>query len=515
MGQSLTLNKLFSNDMVLQRQKTVKVWGTYEGAADVEISLMGNTAKAAREGDNWTAMLPAMEAARNQTLLVSAGGEKIEIKNIHVGEVWLAGGQSNMEFYMRYDSDYREIVNQCENDDIRFFDVPEACYPEQIQDFDYSRMGFWRICNKKNLEYFSAAAYAFAARVWMELKIPVGIIGCNKGGSTTQSWMSEEYLAKHGQVWLDESAKEIRRIDYEAYKEQVRQNPEMNWGNPFADANNDKLLYGIGPEEQSKIFEEFSKLSVPPIHYDNRPACYYDNMLKKVAGAAIRGVIWYQGESEVYHVECYTGIFSDMIDCWRALWGEELPFYCVQLAPFQNWMDCYGTDFPELRQIQMEVAEKKQKVYLTSITDVGMRWDIHPKKKQPVGTRLALLALKHEYNIPLQAEAPKAAAVRAIKNDLHIEFQGDMDTLYVKGDKIQALQMFGSNMRVERELSFDPAYFAIEGKTLIIKNANMGGNRISRVVFAGTDYYEVNVYGSHHIPAMPFSLKVTSVPSGW
>lgn len=509
MKQSLKMNRLFSDHVVLQRQKPVKIWGTYEGAEKVKVTFMGRIVEAKREGAEWTAILPEMEAVKDQVLSVCAGEEKCIAKHVHVGEVWLAGGQSNMEFYMRYDADYKDTVKTCENDDIRFFDVPEVCYPEQEEDFDYSRMGFWRPCTSEHLEYFSAVGYYFAVKVWNELGVPVGIIGCNKGGSTTQAWMSEAYLNKHGRPWLTDYAAEIEQIDFEAYKKEMRTDPTMNWGNPFADTANEKLLYGIGAEEQSRLFEEFSKLPVPSVHYDNRPACFYENMLKKIAGVTVRGVIWYQGESEVFHIECYADLFSDMIDCWRELWRDELPFYCVQLAPFQNWMDCYGVDFPELRQIQQEVADKKPGVQLISITDVGMRYDIHPKKKQPVGTRLALSALKYEHNCRLQADAPRASWVRAVKNDLYIDFQGDMDTLYVKGETLQAFKMFGVNMGGEREVSFDAADFRIEGKTLIIKNANMGGNRVCRVVFAGTDYYEVNVYGSHDIPAMPFALDVS------
>lgn len=509
MENQLKLNSLFSDYMVLQRQKPVKIWGTYLGNEKVEVFFMEHTVEAVQEGENWTAVLPSMEAARNQILTVQAGKEICKISNVHVGEVWLAGGQSNMEFYMRYDAEYKEIVKRCENDDIRFFDVPEACYPEQTLDFDYSKMGFWRTCDSENLEYFSAVGYAFAARVWQEQGIPVGIIGCNKGGSTTQAWMNEEYLAKHGQAWMDAFAEEIASIDYEAYKEEARRLPTMDWGNPFGNEINDRMLYGIGAVEQSILCEAYSKLPQPPIHYDNRPACFYDNMLLKIAGVTLRGVIWYQGESEVFHIECYEGIFGDMIDCWRETLGDDLPFYCVQLAPFQNWMDCYGTDFPEIRAIQQNVAKKKAGVYLVSTSDVGMRYDIHPKKKQPVGTRLALSALKYQYGCDLQADAPVAVAVRGYKNNLYIDFTGDMETLTVKGDKIREFQLFGSNMREQRELSFDEADFEIEGKTLILKNANIGNHRVSRVVFAGKDYYEVNVYGKNGIPAMPFSLEVT------
>lgn len=248
MEQKLEIDRLFSSHMVLQREKPMKVWGKCSGKEPVTVTFMGNSVTADIEKNTWVAVLPPQEAARNQKLMVRSGEEGIYLSDIHVGEVWIAGGQSNMEFYMRYDKDYKEVLEQCENDDIRFYDVPEVCYEGQEQDFDYSRMGIWRTCTKENLEYYSAVGYYFARKVWKELQVPVGIIGCNKGGSCTQTWMSKEALSKHGQVWLDAFEEEIKEIDYPAYCEAMRKDPRMNMGDPFADQFTEETLYGIGAE---------------------------------------------------------------------------------------------------------------------------------------------------------------------------------------------------------------------------------------------------------------------------
>ena len=159
-----------------------------------------------------------------------------------------------------------------------------------------------------------------------------------------------------------------------------------------------------------------------------------------------------------------------------------------------------------------------EKVHLVSSSDVGMRYDIHPKKKQPIGYRLALSALKYDYGKNVQADAPRGISVKAVGSDLHINFVGDMETLEVRGDEIRELQLFargfqgvdnnGELVTKEQEVSFDAKDFYIEGTTLILRNANVGGNRISRVAFAQKDYYEVNLYGSNGLPAKPFECEI-------
>ncbi len=179
-----------------------------------------------------------------------------------------------------------------------------------------------------------------------------------------------------------------------------------------------------------------------------------------------------------------------------------------QLAPFQNWMDSYGTDFPVIRRLQAEAVKQMNRAYLISSSDAGMRYDIHPKEKKPIGYRLGLAALKYEYGKKVQADAPAAAAVYTKNNDLYIDFSGDMETLEVRGEEIQELQLFAEGFEGEQEISFDAGDFNIEGTTLILRNADIGGRRVSRAAFAWKDYYKVNLYGSNGLPAMPFNCKV-------
>lgn len=513
MGEKLKIDRLFSSHMVLQREKEIRIWGTCDGKGPIMVSFMHYTVEAEIEGNRWSAVLPPVKASeKGQLLLVQSKEEVIQVQDVLVGEVWIAGGQSNMEFYLKYDSDFQNALekNSEYSAEIRFYDVPEVCYEGQEQDFDYSRMGFWRTCTPNDLKYYSAVGYYFARKLWTELQVPIGIIGCNKGGSCTQTWMSQEALSKHGQIWIDEYEKEIADIDYFAYQEAMRKDPRMNMGNPFADTFTEETLYGIDVKRQEELLgqiREGAKKEIT-IHYDNRPGCYYEHMLKKIAKVAVRGVIWYQGESEVLHPECYCEIFQDMVECWRELWKEKLPFYCVQLAPFQNWMDCYGTEFPIIRKMQQEAVKKMENAHLISSSDVGMRYDIHPKKKKPIGERLALSALKYEYGKNVQADAPVCEAVYTRGNDLYFHFSGDMDTLKIRGEKLRELKLYAKGFLGKQEISFDEKAVKIEGTTLILCDANVGGNRVSYVSFAQKDYYEVNLYGSNGLPALPFSYEI-------
>ena len=155
----LQVARIFGNDMVLQQGKVSPVWGTAAPGAQVTVTVQGKSASAiAGEDGGWTVPCGPFQASFQETMVVSSQGETETFTGVQVGEVWLAGGQSNMEFYMRHDRDMKEEAPGCENSAIRFFDYPEVSYPEQIDEAPYGNAyAFWRRCNPENLEYFSAA----------------------------------------------------------------------------------------------------------------------------------------------------------------------------------------------------------------------------------------------------------------------------------------------------------------------------------------------------------------------
>lgn len=513
--------QLFKDYMVIQQEKPFTIWGNGEPGCEVTVSIQGKTGKTTvlRDG-TWKAVLPPLKMSHEELLTIATKDESLTFQKVAVGEVWLAGGQSNMEFYMRYDADRDAAMAACENADIRFFDVPEISYPEQAEDFDYSRFGFWRPCDKDDLEYFSAVAYYFAHKLQTQLDVPVGIIGCNYGGSPSCAWMSEDTVAAVGPVWLEEYRTAIKDLDIDSYTRDFRSNPMNDRSNPFADPFNEMMLQPTTREFQlslmSKLPDGALKQTGPCDPW--RPCGLFETMLLPLAGFGIRGFLWYQGESDDAHADLYEAMLTALINQWRKLWGEELPFLFVQLAPFEVWLDCHGTHYPTLRQAQENVAASVPHTWMASIGDVGMRYDIHPKKKQPVGTRLALLALGHVYGRKVICDAPNAVDIQrwnpSNAQDNQTGASADAQNgpsgvavifdhaaaLTCTGDNINALQVFADGRQIQDYEAF------VNGPQLIVTGTALVQAKNIRIAFARTGYYEVNIYNEGGLPVLPFEL---------
>lgn len=511
---SLSLNFLFSDGTVLQRGKNIRVWGDAEPQKEVRVSLtdaqggvLCEGSAAADQKGAWLVTLPPQAAGRGLTLQVSCGDSCAVIRDAAVGEVWIAGGQSNMEFLMRYDADYESERACCENADIRFFDTPRICYEEQLSDFDYSReYGYWKPCDAAHLEYFSAVGYYFAKELTAELSVPVGIVGCNRGGSIAAAWMDEESIAAHGKVWLDDYALYTPE-QLERAKEAFRSLPQANAAEPFADAFVDEMMYGMSRERQ----REFMKLMPPGEdalpQFDNRPGCLFEYMLKRIIPYTARGVIWYQGESDCEHPAVYGDLFLDMVHLWRREWDDKLPFLTVQLSPFGEWLDCTGVDYPIVRAQQEKAAAQGEAVYLVSSSDAGMRYDIHPKKKAPIGHRLALCAEAEIYGRDVLWRAP--VGVDAVYEDgvLRIVFS-DGEGLSIQGDQLSPFALEREQGTVCGLGKGSPLRFATDGDAVIVRGLDLNPEEKYEIHFACTDYYEVNLYNQAGVPAMPFVLPV-------
>lgn len=521
----LKLALLFQDHMVVQSEKNVTVWGTADPSAVIHISMQGKEEKAETDAEgNWQAVCGPFEVSFKEEMLITSGTEEIILKDVQVGEVWLAGGQSNMEFHMRYDADMETERTVCANDAIRFFDYPEVSYVGQIDEADYGKnYGFWRKAEPEQLERFSAVGYYFAKDIQKKLDVPVGIIGCNWGGTPACAWMSKEAILEgRGRIYLDEYEEAVKGLDVEVYDENFRNNPGSWKVDQLADPIGDLLMSGCTKEEfgskSAEMGVDLTRLDAsafaPQIgpKYERRPCGLYESMLKPVVPYTIRGIIWYQGETDGdCHPEIYQTLFPALIKNWRQLWKEELPFLFVQIAPFGQWMTIVGEPYIQIREAQQHTAETVPETGMAVISDVGMQYDIHPKKKQPVGHRLALLAENKVYGKDILCEAPTLCEVEVENGSLTLTFENVGEGLYL-ADKtpdgqtvgvqtLGGLQVFQDNS----ELNTKTLKAKAENNQVIISGGEIKKGAVTEVRIAKTDWYVVNLYNSAGIPARPGS----------
>lgn len=517
---------LFKDHVVLQRDKEVPIWGTAAPGTVVTVSVQGQTAQTRSDKNGaWFLRAGPFRTSPGEEMTISSETECVVLHDVAVGEVWLAGGQSNMEFHMRYDADMAEEQPRCENRMIRFFDYPEVSYAGQIDEADYgASYGFWRLCTPEQLERFSAVGYYFAKDIQGKYAVPVGIIGCNWGGTPACAWMTREAVIEGGgQVHLAEYDKAVQGLDLSGYEEQFQKNRRAWRVDQLADPIHDMMMFGRpGIEIDAKLAElGIDPAAMAPVmgpKYERRPCGLYDAMLRPIAPYGIRGVIWYQGETDGdNHPEVYETLFPALIRCWRALWGEELPFLFVQLAPLGQWMQCVGTPYAVIRKAQQHTADHVRRTRMAVITDAGMEHDIHPKKKQPVGHRLALLAMAEVYGEELLCEAPTLTGARVEEGKLTLTFEHAGEGLYLAdtslyGEKLDRERLGGLQMlQGGLELDAGSLKARAQGNEVMISGSAIHAGMETEVKLAQTGWYLVNLYNSAGIPARP---AVWPVPRG-
>ncbi len=502
---------IFGNNMVIQRQKNFKIWGIGT-PGNIKGVLKGSKVCKAEgiieESGEWILTFPAMEAERNLELTITDNKDSIIYQNISIGEVWLAGGQSNMEYFLQFDALKEQVLNDKMNPDIRFFDYPEISYEEQLIEHDYSRFGIWRTCTKNDLSYFSAVGYYFAKNLQEKLSVPIGIVGCNWGGTPACSWIDPEFLKDNeGREWLDSYNRANLNLNIEEYMKNFRKNPDNDHSNPLDNEIICKLMYpGFSKEEQKAFMENMSAEQINPLsaitgpYSEKRPGGLYDTMLKKAAPFSIRGIIWYQGESDSEKPYLYGTVFNKLIACWRNLWNDEnLPFLFVQLAPFEKWLGCTGDMFPIIRSQQELVSDTVSNTWMASSSDAGMRWDIHPKNKKSIGTRLALLARGHIYNENILCDPPEFLNAERVPDGIKINLQY-AEGLHIKGNQINAFII-----ETEDGKELTPDEILIHEDSILIMGCFADKVMIS---FAKTPFYEVNIYNKEENPLKPFSFTI-------
>ena len=402
---------IYQNHMMLQREKELLICGTCLTGRTVKIQLDTTTETVSVEKGQFCCHFPAQSAGVGKILTFYVDHEnepEITISDISIGELWLAAGQSNMEYFLRYDAHWNDTKKLPPNKNIRMFNMPQIAYEGQERDLPDS--GYWFEEGDKAWAVFSAPGYYFARNIQPALDVPVGIIGCNWGGTPACAWMAESYLEKEP---LSIFVKEY--LDSVQNKSEDAMNQESMDAWAFEDSYHHQLewrtmMYGLTLEEQAQWMEIHKADPVLPLgpYHHYRPSGLYHTMIEKLAPFSLKGILWYQGESDSGHAEIYDQTMTSLIACFRDAFADStLPFLFTQLAPFGVWLDCTGENYEIIREKQDYVSKHVPHTAMISLMDLGMYEDIHPKHKREVGRRLALLARGSVYGESLLCESPE------------------------------------------------------------------------------------------------------------
>lgn len=407
----LKLPAIFSDNMVLQRRAHVCVWGEVSDAEYVEVSINGQSMRTSTRCGNFEVRLNPMEVGGPYELTVKACGAEMDksgsreeiiiYNNVLVGEVWLAGGQSNMELELQNSDNGKEVVAHTQDDLLRFYYTPKISY---ICDelFEAEEKNCWMKCEPGTTAIWSAVAYYWAVRMRKELDVPVGIVGCNWGGTYAHNWVSRESLLAHEQTAhfvreyedmvahqnFDEYLRELEEYR-EYYTEWVKrvdacyvENPGIEWAKVLEICGENRWPGPSGPR------------------FEYRPCGLYESMLMRIAPYTIKGVLYYQGENDENNNEIYDILLDNLIKEWRRVWhNEELAFSIVQLPVHAPDTERTGHGWGGIRRAQDKICRTIKNTSLTVITDCGNKKNIHPTDKKTVGERLADNTLKDIYGI--------------------------------------------------------------------------------------------------------------------
>lgn len=503
---------IFGEHMILQRGEPIPVWGRSIRDDTVTVTLGGNSACAVATDGRWKVMLPAMEATESTTMTIVSGlsGEKLCFEDVAVGEVWLAGGQSNMEFLLKYDEEAPAMRETPADPGLRFFRYPQANFVGCVEKQPYPDDGFWRTWTTDyNRDFFSGPS-AFMGRMLREkLGVPVGFIGCNWGGTPAAAWTAMEDLQANPALkpildWQEKSWESIDPKAYFAASDMVEPEPTKE-----AKERTDFFMMG---GDFSKLppmpMPDMSKIPYTPFKPGPRacirPAGLYENIICNIAPYNVRGAIWYQGEDDDMRdwQEFYDESMKTLIASWRKLWGKELPFLQVELAPFRGMKFNGSKKYPLMRHKQRAAADATPGAHDICIMDAGHPTNIHVRNKRPVGERLGLLARKYVYGeSDLLADSPRAAEAKREGNQIAVRFDYAGDGLVLKADPADVLEIVADGEAVAAKAS-------VCGDKLILEHEAFASAKAVTVKFCEMNYCVDPLFSSAGLPAFSFTVEV-------
>lgn len=493
---------VFSNNMVLQREKAVSVFGEGENGMEVTAEIDGNVSKARVHENKWLVQLPPHKAGKNYTLKVTCGQEEKTFVNVAYGEVWLAGGQSNMELELQNCAE-KDVLNTDVDPDVRFYYTPKKNIKEK-DFFECEANTCWSEFNGESAKCWSAVGYFFARYAAKHLGVTVGLIGCNWGGTSASYWMSRESLEKDSDT--NEYLLDIEKETKGKTEEQIEK--EWNEYCVYLEQWNKKSaeFYAANPNgtwDECQAYCGVSRYPGPPCEYNPMSAtALYKSMLKRVCPYTLKGFIYYQGESDDHRPAAYFKLFRALIQLWRNEWGDDsLPFLFVQLPMHRYKYDEDRKHWCVIREAQMKVFNTVKNTGICIALDKGEFDEIHPKEKQAVGERLALQALYGVYgfeNLKEQAFSPMYKSFEIKGSGIELSFE------HCCGFKTEGEAKGFEIAGADKE--FKPAKPEIKGNKILVSSEEVKEPLYVR--YCWTNYGEVTVFGVNGLPLAPFRTCV-------
>lgn len=469
---SITLPSYYASGMVLQQKSVFQLKGKSTPNANMMFSASWDNVKVYTNADsegNFSFKVTVPEASTKTYALhiyelKKKGNRDVviasrNITQVYAGEVWFCSGQSNMQMPVQGSwglmNNYQEEIKNANYPMIKLLSVAASGKNNHPAD-DTDLRSNWVACSPSTIPDFSALAYCFGRELYKNLNIPIGLIQCAYGGSNAEAWVSLE------------TARTIP-----ALKTQLDKCAQY-------DFHRDSVSKYLGMKNEFQV-----------------PTLLYNTMVHPMINFPIRGVIWYQGEANAWGSSYYTALMDSLISSWRKDWGYKFPFYTVQLAAYQTPAEFQeNSNWAALRWDQWKTSQQMDSTGMATAVDVGNATDIHPKNKQEVGRRLALIALKNTYGFDVVADAPKPVSYRFEYKKAYITFD---KKIHVRNDSVPV----GFRFKDKSYKRFYAATAKVVGdKTIEISVSQP--LRPSAIYYNWADYPIGNIYGENNLPVLPF-----------
>ena len=494
---SVKLGSIFKNHMVLQRNMPIPVFGTAPAGEEVRITFAGQEdfVRTDEQG-NWASVLDAKEAGGPYELMASGSENKAGISDVLVGDVYIAAGQSNMEFLFENSTGADKEKEHAGQAKFRYYKVPQIEYVKDGKEYPEIEDEGWYDCTPETVGKISGVAYYFAKEVRNYTDVPIGIVGCHKGGTSASCWVNKNCLTKDPKVekfyytdyWsdiknqTDEEENQAIAAYQKIYNEY--QNKVQAYQKQYPERSTSQLKRDLGhtPWPGPKGKKDYG-----------RPCGLYETVFQKILGLNYKAVLWYQGEEDSKFPEGYETLLSGLLKNWRNdLKNPEIPFFIMQLPNYNDDKspDCWAI----LREAQRQVAARTKQTQLICMLGCGEEFNIHPADKSKAG-RLGLMVAETFYDKSVKGHAPEIKNVEHIKDEYILKFEHTYGAIIPTKGELVTLSVSADGK------VFETVDASVDDKSLKVRSTQ----NLEVIRYAWENNPEIQMTGATGIPVIPFS----------